>query len=96
MKKIFEILGHEVVDKVTGFKGTAATICFDLYGCVGVVVSPRVKKGGDADGAKLESFAFDFHRLIVSKKKPVMERPDFAHYIEAPHGPAERPSRNRL
>ena len=68
-----KILGHEVEDIVTGSKGVATTVGFDLYGCVQVIVNPGVDKEGKAR----ELSWFDFKRLKVTSKRPVMEQPDF-------------------
>lgn len=47
MNKHFKLLGMEVKDKVTGFKGVVSTITFDLYGCIQAGVTPKIKNGGN-------------------------------------------------
>jgi len=74
MKKFLEILGYEVEDKVTGFKGVAEAVSFELYGCVQVAVRP---KGVDDKGNCKEGRYFDHSRLTVLPKEPVMAAPDF-------------------
>jgi hypothetical protein len=71
-KKQFDILGYPVTEKVTGFKGIATSICFDLYGCVQILVNP----GLGPDKKQLDCHWFDISRLKVTGK-PVMKAPDF-------------------
>lgn len=78
------ILGYKCKDLVTGFTGVASSVSFDLYGCVQVVLSSPV----DKDGNTHQSW-FDFHRLKVIGKAPVMKQPTFIRYEEK--GPAEKP-----
>ena len=64
-------LGDEVVDEVTGVKGSVIAICEYLYGCRRVVVQPRVKK----DENKVpEAQWIDEPQLKVTKKKKVKTR----------------------
>ena len=88
--KHIEILGFKVKDKVTGIKGVATTVSFDLYGCIQVVISREV----DKDGKTLDSRWFDINRLEVSGKTRVMEPPnfDFGPVSEGKKGAAEKPS----
>jgi len=44
LEKHIEFLGKTVVDKVTNFKGAVTSICFDLYGCVQVILTAKVDK----------------------------------------------------
>jgi hypothetical protein len=76
--KHFSILGHKVEDKVTGFKGVAATLSFDLYGCIQVVVNPGV----DKDGKPRDQGWFDIGRLTVTSKEPVLPPPSFTRTAE--------------
>lgn len=41
IKKHLNLLGHEVKDKVSDFKGVVTSISFDLYGCVQADVRPK-------------------------------------------------------
>jgi hypothetical protein len=90
IQKHMKILGFRVEDKVTGFKGVAASICFDLYGCVQVVVNPGIGN----DGKLGEQIWFDIARLKVTNNKPVMNTPDFEYgpQAEGLKGPAEKPA----
>ena len=76
--KHFSILGHKVEDRVTGFKGVAATLAFDLYGCIQVVVNPGV----DKEGKPREQGWFDINRLTVTSKEPVLPPPSFTRTAE--------------
>lgn len=78
------ILGKPVCDKVTGFKGIATSVCFDLYGCVQVIVTPSVDDGK-------EGRWFDYHRLKVKSEKRVMPLPAYGQTNYAERGPAEKP-----
>lgn len=71
--KDMHLLGLKVRDRVTGFEGVVASVCYDLYGCIQAVVSPAVKDGELKDGRW-----FDVKRLEVLDTVPVMELPDFA------------------
>lgn len=73
MKKYMDFMGKECKDKVTGFVGVVECVSFDLYGCVQVALRSKV---GKAD-KKGESMWFDWKRLEVISKKPVMAVPDF-------------------
>ena len=60
MKEYLDILGYKVRDRVTGFVGVATSVCFDLYGCVQVVVRAEVKDGKIEEGSW-----FDHKRLEI-------------------------------
>lgn len=85
------ILGFKVKDKVTGFEGVAASVCFDLYGCVQIAVTPAAKDGKLEDGRY-----FDIQRLTVESSERVMPIPSFAALATAEgvhkKGPAEKPA----
>jgi hypothetical protein len=57
--KGFSILGYVVEDRVSGVVGVATSISFDLYGCVQMLVRPRV----DLEGKLPEAHWFDLSRL---------------------------------
>lgn len=72
-----ELLGKEVRDKVSGFRGTVIAITKWLYSCVRVNVMPKVKK----DGTVQESQGFDIDQVEVigdgvskDKKNKVKEK----------------------
>lgn len=88
VKDHLAILGKGVIDKVTGFKGVAVSVSFDLYGCIQVVINP-----GMSDGKLGESQWFDIARLRIVEHVPVMNVPDyeFGDIADGNHGPAEKP-----
>lgn len=83
------LLGHRVVDKVTGFKGIVTSVCFDLFGCIQAGVNP----GLSAEGKLMDSNWFDVNRLDVISSEPVMNVPNFEYGMvaEGQHGPADKP-----
>lgn len=83
-----DMLGRNGEDRVTGFKGIATSLYFDLYGCIQVVLCPPIGE----DGKKKESAIFDVSRIVISGP-PVMEQPDWISgpVSEGKHGPAEKP-----
>jgi hypothetical protein len=89
LEKHMGTLGLRVQDKVTGFKGVATCISFDLYGCVQAIVNPGIGK----DGKTQDSQWFDISRLKVLDDIPVMDLPnfEFGPVAEGKKGPAEKP-----
>lgn len=89
VQKHLSILGHKVKDQVTQFEGVAASVCFDLYGCIQVALNPGMGK----DGKLQDCVWFDINRLVVLSKKPVMEVPNFDYgpVADGAKGPAEKP-----
>lgn len=76
-----KLLGLNVKDRVTGFTGVVASVCFDLYGCVQAVVTPAASK----DGGKIEeSRWFDTKRLEALSDTPVMDVPHFGELRAVP------------
>ena len=89
-----KILGMKIKDRVTGAKGIATSISFDLYGCIQVVMVAEADKDGKTEGGTW----YDIQRLQVIGKKAVMPAPDFMRgaIAEGKKGPAEKPSRSSL
>jgi len=85
MNKYLDLLGLKAKDKVTGFEGVVSSVCFDLYGCVQMVLTPEVKEGKFND-----SHWFDEKRLEILDHNPVMATPSF----ESIPGPQEKPYRS--
>ena len=83
------VLGHEVKDRVTGFTGVATSVCFDLYGCIQVIINPGVQ----TDGKLGESSWFDIRRVVIVNKTPIMDQPDFSQgpVAEGKKGPEAKP-----
>jgi len=91
VKKHLELLGYKAKDKVSGFKGTVASLSFDLYGCIQVAITPDV----DKDGKRIEGQWFDASRINVTSKRRVMPMPDYNETCAVStgfHGSAEKPS----
>jgi hypothetical protein len=83
MNKYFHMLGMRAEDRVTGFNGVVTSICFDLYGCIQVLVNPGMGK----DSKLMESHWFDTNRIRLLGEEPVMSQPTFTE----DRGPAEKP-----
>lgn len=81
-----KLLGTVMRDRVTGITGMVSSVCFDAYGCVQAILSPRAK-----DGAPRDSHWFDVKRLEFAGKR-IMEAPP--HFVTPPGkeiGAAEKP-----
>jgi hypothetical protein len=85
-KDVIELLGTQQRDKVTGFTGMVASVCFDAYGCVQAILTPKLGK----DGKYPEGHWFDVSRLEPTKKR-LLPVPSFAAY-GVDKGPAEKPA----
>jgi hypothetical protein len=88
--KHLSILGTHVKDRITGIEGVATSVCFDLYGCIQVILHPGV----DKDGKPREQCWFDIARLEILDRPRAMPVPDFQHgpIAEGKKGPAEKPT----
>jgi hypothetical protein len=84
MNHHLKLLGCKARDKVTGYTGTIASVCFDLYGCVQAVLTPSA----DKDGKLCDGHWFDVKRLELLDSNPVMSVPSF---VNEP-GPQEKPA----
>ncbi|MBX6133572.1 hypothetical protein [Pseudomonas aeruginosa] len=71
VQKHLSILGYRAKDRVTGFEGVVTSVCFDLYGCIQVVLNPGIRD----DGKIGEQLWFDINRLIVAENKPRVMAP---------------------
>ncbi len=85
-------LGRFGRDKVTGFQGVVSSVCFDLFGCIQVVLVPEA----DKDGKLSDGHWFDIHRIVLGGQERIMDVPDFspkeARQPETyQHGAAEKP-----
>ena len=92
VKKHLDLLGHEVKDKVSDYKGVVISMCFDLYGCIQADVRPKTL---DKDGKVRGGRWFDVSRITVTSKKPLMDQPNFDYGLvaEGKKGPANLPSK---
>ena len=86
VKKHFDKIGFKAVDKVTGFVGVISSISFDLYGCIQYALTPPVGENNKYPDGRW----FDYTRLNVKGRKPVMEVPQFIFGVP-PKGAAEKP-----
>lgn len=75
IKKYLELLGCEVKDKVSDYKGVVISISFDLYGCVQADVRPKELQ--KESGHPKEGYWLDVSRLTLLSKKPLMDQPNF-------------------
>ncbi len=70
-----DLLGKKVKDKITCSSGVVTSVCFDLYGCIQVIVKPQKI---DKEGNPIASIGWiDINRLSIISNKLVMNRPDF-------------------
>lgn len=86
------LLGLRATDRVTGFSGVVTSVCFDLYGCVQVSLTPPAR--ADAEELK-HGHWFDVARLNVGTER-VMPVPDFRAMATVPaefgHGASPKPA----
>lgn len=89
-KEHLNLLGLRVRDRVSGFEGVVASVCFDLYGCIQAIVHP----GLQADGKLGDQSWFDVNRLEIVSAEPVMNRPnfEFGEVAKGNKGAAEKPT----
>ena len=88
IESVVDILGFEARDIITGASGVITSVCFDLYGCIQVVLTPSNKKSGENYNTW-----FDINRIVVSKKRimdPVNFENKYNTFSEV-QGPAEKP-----
>jgi hypothetical protein len=92
--KHFALLGLNVEDRVTGFKGVVECVSFDLYGCIQVTVRPGI----DKDGKSRDGQWFDVARLKIISDKRVLDPPnfEFGPVSDGRKGPSEKPQRQIL
>lgn len=91
IKETIELLGIKATDKVTGMKGIITSACFDLYGCIQVILTPYA----DEKNAVAEGRWLDVNRITLSKKR-VMPVPDFENAGPVPQlydkGASQKPA----
>ena len=93
IKKSIEMLGKEGKDKITKQKGIITSVCFDLYGCIQVVLDEQKV---DKDGKRICTGWIDINRVEITKDKKIMECPDFDNKyssIKQVNGPSSKPIR---
>lgn len=88
------LLGFQAKDRITGFTGVIESVCFDLYGCVQVLLKPPMTDRGELNSGVW----FDVARVEVYRTKRVMPVPDFEAKAVKPkdyaQGAATKPLRH--
>lgn len=85
IKKALSLLGHQATDKITGFTGIVTTVGFDLYGCVQVILTPKMR-----DEKLPDAGWFDVKRLDVDALQPMIPR-SFDVAFGSERGGSEKP-----
>jgi hypothetical protein len=81
-------LGHRARDLVTGREGVITSVCFDLYGCVQILLHPGLNDKGESR----EQQWYDEKRMELLSEKRVLEPPAYAQMLAAAViGAAEKP-----
>lgn len=87
-----DLLGMKVKDKMTGMQGYVTSVCFDLYGCIQLIIAPD---GLTKEGTAKDSFGWiDINRISIISKKKIMEVPDHENKYKSRkdvNGPASKP-----
>jgi len=86
-----DYLGKKVKDKISGKKGIVTSVCFDLYGCIQVIIFEQKL---DKDGNPRTFGWVDINRIDILKEKRIMDFPDFDQKyksIKSINGPADKP-----
>jgi len=96
IKESINLLGRRAIDRVTKFKGTVTSVCFDLFGCVQIALTPPANTKGELPDGRW----FDVNRLTVfARDIEAMPVPDFDAKAREPadygHGAAEKPAMAR-
>lgn len=92
VKKHLDLLGYEVKDRVSDYRGVVISMSFDLYGCIQADVRPKELK---EDGSIKPGNWIDVSRLEKTSNFPLMEQPNFewGPVAEGLKGPANLPSK---
>lgn len=69
----FRFLGKKCRDRITGFEGVGASVCFDAYGCIQTCLTPAKGK----DGKLSDSHWFDNNRIEAVSQKVIQPIPEF-------------------
>lgn len=93
IKKHLDLLGYEVKDKVSEYRGVVISMSFDLYGCIQADVRPREVKS--EDGSIRPGHWLDVSRLEKISDSPLMDQPNFEWGLvaEGLKGPANLPAK---
>ena len=88
-----DFLGKQVKDKISGRKGIVTSVCFDLYGCIQVVINEQRK---DKDDKEITFGWIDINRIEIIKNKKIMNCPNYNNKYSSlvdVGGPADKPMR---
>lgn len=90
-EKHINLLGFEGKDKVTGFTGVITTMSFDLYGCIQLVLTPKVQDGKQEYP---NGNWFDITRIDITSHERAMDMPNYSkgYVSEGKKGAAEKPA----
>jgi hypothetical protein len=87
-----ELLGKKAKDKITGAIGIITSICFDLYGCIQVIISPQKI---NEKGEEIKPIGWiDINRIKIINNTRIMNYPDFDNKytkIDKVNGAATKP-----
>lgn len=70
----FRFMGRNCRDRITGFCGVGASVCFDLYGCIQTCLTPAHNPNANE---QQKSVWYDNNRLEVINSKLVLPLPEF-------------------
>jgi len=91
VEKSIELLGKKVKDRIRGTTGIVTSVCFDLYGCIQVIIDTQK---ADKEGKRIDSGWIDLKRVDIVSHKLILDSPDFNNKysdIKQVGGPAEKP-----
>ena len=88
-KKHIELLGFMAEDKITGFRGVIESVSFDLYGCIQILLKPKMNDRGEIPAGNW----FDITRIKIINKKRIVDMPNFyeGYIANGKKGPADKP-----
>ena len=90
MQAYLELLGKKARDRITRMEGIVSSVCFDLYGCVQVALTPGMN---EKDGKLADGHWFDWKRLDVLDHNRAMPIPAYEKGPGVEVGAAEKPAR---
>ena len=88
-KKHIELLGFAAQDKITNFEGVIDSVSFDLYGCIQVLLQPKMNDNGEIPAGRW----FDVTRVNIISQERIVTMPDFyeGYVADGKKGPADKP-----
>ena len=73
MDEYLKLMGYECEDRITGYKGIATSISFDLYGTIEMTLTPKTQEEKEARWGQW----FHASRIKKISENPVMDVHDF-------------------